>query len=158
MSTSDHGSRSAARHAASADPATGGAPQPDAGASDATSATTPPGRSVTGAPDDIQELRQEIEQTRKQLGRTVQQLAVKTDVKAQARHKAVELAQRGKAKGSQTRARAAAIGAPVWEATPERVRQAVAKGASAVWQRRASLAVTASALVAGYLVVRKWRR
>ena len=55
-------------------------------------------------------------------------------------------------------AEAAAVGAPVWEATPEPVRQAVAKGASTIRQRRGPLAVAASALVAGYLAVRWWRR
>jgi hypothetical protein len=135
MTTSDHGSRSAARHAANGDHVPS-----------------------SPRPDDIQELRQEIEQTRDQLGDTVQQLAAKADVQARARDKAAELTKKVKGKASQTQAQAAAVGAPVWEATPEPVRQAVAKGASTVRQRRAPLAVAASALVAGYLVLRWWRR
>ncbi|HTA04668.1 MAG TPA: DUF3618 domain-containing protein [Streptosporangiaceae bacterium] len=113
---------------------------------------------MTGPPDDIQELRQEIERTREQLGDTVQQLAAKTDVQARARDKAVEMTRKVRGKASQAQAEAAAVGAPVWEATPEPVRQAVAKGASTIRQRRGPLAVAASALVAGYLAVRWWRR
>jgi Protein of unknown function (DUF3618) len=105
MTTSDHGNRSAARHAADANLAPSSAPPPDAAADD-TSATT--SGSVTGPPDDIQELRQEIDETREQLGDTVQQLAAKTDVGARARDKAVELTQKVRGKASQTQAQAAA--------------------------------------------------
>ncbi len=193
MTTSDHGSRSAPRHAANADLAPNAAPPPDAAADDDPSAAA--SGSVTGPPDDIQELRQEIEQTRNELGDTVQQLAAKTDVGARARGKAVEMTQkvRGKASGTQAQAaasagnarsqiadktaaarqqvlpvvsagqdqlqaRAAAVAKPVWEATPEPVRRAVIKGAGTAWERRGPLAAAASALVAVYLVVRRWRR
>jgi hypothetical protein len=54
------------------------------------------------------------------------------------------------------RVRAAA--APVWEAMPEGVQQAVAKGASSARQRRAPLAVAAGALISGCLAVRWWRK
>lgn len=194
MTTSDHGSRSAARHAAHGDLAPGSPLPPDAAAGDDTSVTTPPTGSVT-PPDAIQALRQEIEETREQLGDTVQQLAAKTDVQARARGKAAELTRKVRGKASETQAqaaasarnarcqvadrteaarqqvmpvvsagkdqlqaRAAAVGTPVWDATPEPVRRAVAKGASTIRQRRGPLAVAASALVAGYLAVRWWRR
>jgi hypothetical protein len=158
MTTSDHGSRSAARHAAGAGHSPSSPPPLDAATRDDTSAATRPSDSVTGPPDDIQELRQEIERTREQLGDTVQQLAAKTDVQARARDKAVEMTRKVRGKASQAQAEAAAVGAPVWEATPEPVRQAVAKGASTIRQRRGPLAVAASALVGGYLAVRWWRR
>jgi Protein of unknown function (DUF3618) len=195
MTTSDHGSRSAARHAADTNPAPSPAPPPDPAADDNATAMRPHAGSVTGPPDDVQELRREIEETREQLGDTVQQLAAKTDVTARARDKAVELTQKVKGKASQTQAhaaasaanarsqvaekaeaarqqvlpvvsagkdqlqtRAAAAGTPVWDATPEPVRQAVARGASTIRQHRAPLAVAASALVAGYLAVCWWRR
>ena len=61
MTTSDHGSRSAARHAANAGLASSAAPPPDAAAGDGTTQITPHAGPVTGPPDDIQELRQEIE-------------------------------------------------------------------------------------------------
>ena len=41
-----------------------------------------------------EELQQEIEQTRQQLGQTVDELAAKTDVKARARAKATEVSER----------------------------------------------------------------
>ncbi len=47
---------------------------------------------------------------------------------------------------------------PVWEAAPEPVRRAVAKGASTATQRRVQLAVAAVALLVGYLAFRQWRR
>jgi 2C-methyl-D-erythritol 2,4-cyclodiphosphate synthase len=42
---------------------------------------------VTTTPDDQQELEKEIEQTREQLGQTVEALAAKVDVKARAQEK-----------------------------------------------------------------------
>ena len=54
--------------------------------------------------------------------------------------------------------RAAAAGTPVWQASPEPVRQAVAKGASSARQRRAPLAVAAGVLIVGYLAIRWWRK
>ena len=79
------------------------------------------------------------------------QVAEKTEA---ARQQVIPVVSAGK---DQLQARAAAVGTPVWEATPQPVRQAVAKGASTIRQRRAPLAVAASALAAGYLAVR-WRR
>ena len=106
-----------------------------------------PAEARTGPAGDVQELKHEIEQTREQLGETVEQLVAKTDVRARARDKATELT-----------GRVAAVGTPVWEATPEPVRQAVAKGASSARRRRAPLAVTAGMLALGYLTIRWWRR
>jgi hypothetical protein len=45
----------------------------------------------------------------------------------------------------------------VWQATPEPVRQAVAKGASTARQRRMQLAAAAGAVIVGYLLI-KWRQ
>jgi hypothetical protein len=53
--------------------------------------------------------------------------------------------------------RVTAAATPVWQATPEPVRQAVAKGASTARQRRMQLAATAGAVIVGYLLIR-WRR
>ena len=58
-------------------------------------------------PVDGAELRQEIEQTREQLGETVEQLAAKTDVKGRARAKATELAGRARRTVAQARTQAA---------------------------------------------------
>lgn len=195
MTTNEGECKPAARHAANSDIAPNEVPPGDTAAGDGLHGITTRAGAVTGPPDEIQELRQEIEQTREGLGKTVQQLAAKADVKARARHKTVELTQKVKGKTSATQAqaaasagnarsqiaektqaarqqvmpvvsagrdqlqaRAAAVGMPVWEATPEAVRQAVAKGASTARQRRAPLIGAASALIAGYLAVRWWNR
>ena len=50
-----------------------------------------------------------------------------------------------------------AAGAPVWNATPEPVRNAVAKGANTAKERRVPIAIAVGALVAGLLVIRKLR-
>jgi ElaB/YqjD/DUF883 family membrane-anchored ribosome-binding protein len=101
------------------------------------------------------DLQQEIEQAREQLGETVEQLVAKADVTARAKDKAASLAGRVKDQASQVKAQAA----PVWEATPEPARQAVAKGAGVARQHRMPLAVAAAGvLIAGFLVVRWWRK
>ena len=55
------------------------------------------GAGQASVPEEEQELSRQIERTREQVGRTVEQLAAKTDVKAMARAKAAELT--GQAKG-----------------------------------------------------------
>jgi Protein of unknown function (DUF3618) len=148
-----------------------------------------------GPLNDVQELRQQIEQAREHLGETVEQLVAKTDLKARAQDRAAELAGRVKGTASQARTQAAvragnvrdqlarttagtgrraksagtavseqfrgrvaSAGAPVWQATPEPVRQAIATAASTARQRRVPLAVAAGVLGVGYLAVRRWRR
>jgi len=101
--------------------------------------------------DDVEEIRAGIEETRSELGDTVQALAAKTDVKKQAkdaaesaRVKVVDAAETAKAK--------AVVLADRAQENP-RVREAVAK----VRQRPIPVAVVIGALVAAYVVVR-WRR
>ena len=74
-------------------------------------------------------------------GNARSQIADKT---AAARQQVMPAVSAGK---DQLQGRAAAVATPVWEATPEPVRRAVAKGASTARQRRGPLAVAASALV-----------
>lgn len=62
------------------------------------------------------------------------------------------------AAGQQVSGPAAGTATPVWGAVPEPVRQAVTKGAGRARQHPAPLAVAAGVLVAGFLVVRWWRR
>ena len=157
--------------------------------------TAPQADAEVAAPDDVEELKQQIQQHRDQLGETVEQLAAKTDVKSRARAKAAALSGRVKSTTGQARkqaadragsmrsqfasqtaatrqkaisvsgtgknqlqTRAAAVGAPVWEATPEQVQRAVARGASTARQHRRPLAVAAGALILGYLAIRQWRK
>jgi polyhydroxyalkanoate synthesis regulator phasin len=156
--------------------------KPAAGEEPARPRTAPGGT----APGDEHELRQEIEQTREQLGETVEQLVAKTDVTGRARAKAAELADRVKDSTAQVRAKAARRAADVrsqasgktelarhkttagrdrlqaraagaWQAAPEGARRTVAKAADIAGQRRVPLAVAAAVLAAGYLAFR-WRR
>jgi Protein of unknown function (DUF3618) len=108
MTTSGQARKPAEQHSAEADASPGGDLPPDA----ATAARTPENATQAdagaAAPDDAQQLQQEIERTREQLGETVEQLAAKADVKARAHDKAAELSGRTKSKASQARKEAAA--------------------------------------------------
>jgi Protein of unknown function (DUF3618) len=84
-----------------------------------------------------EELQQEIDQTRQQLGETVDELAAKTDVKARAKAKAAEAKEL-------TRAKAAEVSG--------RVRR------SPLVQRRWPVALAAGLLIAGSVAVWKWRK
>ena len=57
---------------------------------------------MTTSPDDQQELGKEIEQTREQLGQTVEALTAKVDVKARAQQKLGQLTARLKGKATET--------------------------------------------------------
>jgi Protein of unknown function (DUF3618) len=61
---------------------------------------------ATSAPDDVQSLQGEIEQTREQLGETIEQLVAKTDVAARARSKAADLVTRMKTQLADARTKA----------------------------------------------------
>jgi ElaB/YqjD/DUF883 family membrane-anchored ribosome-binding protein len=61
---------------------------------------------VTTSPDDQQQLEKEIEQTREQLGQTVEALAAKADVKARARQKLGQLTARLKGKATEAKQQA----------------------------------------------------
>jgi chromosome segregation ATPase len=70
--------------------------------------TAPIPETAPAPPDDEQELREEIERTREQLGETVQALAAKADAKARMQDKADQLTGRLKTKADQARQQAAA--------------------------------------------------
>jgi chromosome segregation ATPase len=127
------------------------------------------GTPASEPPDDVQQVQQEIEQTREHLGDTVEQLAAKADVKARARDKAAKLGgrmesttsrarQQAAARAESVRGQIAAAGTPTWEAMPEEIRRAVTKGASNAKERRVPLAVAAGALLFACIAVRRWRR
>jgi hypothetical protein len=92
-------------------------------------------------PENEQELRQEIEQTREQLGDTVELLVAKTDIKGRAQAKVAGLAERVKGKSA-----------------PEGFRRTVTKGADTAREYRVSLAAALFALGSGYLAFRLWPR
>lgn len=78
-----------------------------------------------------------------------------TDKTTAARQKAISA---GGERKDQLRNRAAAVGAPVWQATPEQVRRAVTKGASAARERWMPLAVATGVFVVGFVALSQWRR
>jgi CHASE3 domain sensor protein len=109
-------------------------------------------------PDDPQELKQEIERTREQLGETVEALAAKADVKAQARAKAGHVTGRLKSRGAQARQQAAVAAQRLSKVTPDSVQRAAAKAAVADRGRRVQLVMAAGAVVLAWLAIARWRR
>ena len=158
----DHtGARAAGRPASTSEPA-------------ATAGAGPAGDAI---PDDPQELAEDIERTREQLGDTVEALTARLDAKAQARAMAARLKNRAagvtgrvadRVKTSPLRQQlagktgdlttAAAAGrAKVVQLTPEPARQGAARAARAAREQPLPYAAAAgaAALLAGWLA---WRR
>ncbi|GAA0461627.1 DUF3618 domain-containing protein [Streptomyces stramineus] len=108
-----------------------------------------------------QELRERVEHTREELGRTVEALAAKADVKARAQEKKAEIKEQAADKAAQVaeqvRETAARAGQLAADKTPEPVRE---KAGQAVTMARANrnplLAVTAALAV--FLLIRRSRR
>ena len=93
--------------------------------------------------EDPQELAEEIERTRAQLGDTVEALTAKADVKAQAQAKVSQLSTRLKGKADQARQQAS---------------QQAKQVGNQVKQNPVPLAVSASAAVLVVLFIMGWRR
>ncbi len=108
MTTSGRAGKPAEQHSAEADTSPSADLPPDAATAARTPETATPADAGAAVPDDAQQLQQEIERTRDQLGETVEQLAAKADVKARARDKAAEFSGRVKSKAGQARKEAAA--------------------------------------------------
>ncbi len=106
MTTSGGARKPAGRRPAEAE-TTPGAAQSAGMAEDDTQGKGAPGGGLP-APNDVQQLEQEIERTREQLGETVEQLVAKADVKGRARAKAAEVSERVKSKTSQAQNEVAA--------------------------------------------------
>jgi CHASE3 domain sensor protein len=113
---------------------------------------------ASAPPDDPQELREEIERTREQLGETVQVLAAKADVKARAQDKAGQVTERLKDKAGQARQQVAATAGQISAVTPEPVQRAAATAASTARQRRVPVAVAIGAVAVAWLLIARWRR
>ncbi|MET9394510.1 DUF3618 domain-containing protein [Streptomyces sp. NPDC006624] len=130
---------------------------------------------TTSSPE---ELREQVERTRHELGGTVQALADRTDVRARAREKAVAVREQAGTKAQawsgQARAKAAHVARTVEEKLPEPLKQkgaaaaeeAKAKAAQAekVWQdkapqqvrdHRGALLAGASAALVAILLIRR---
>ena len=101
MTTSGGARKPAGRRAAETDTTRDAVQSPDTAAADSAAGKGPLAGALSAAPDDVQQVEQEIERTREQLGETVEQLAAKADVKGRARAKAAEVSERVKSKTSQ---------------------------------------------------------
>jgi ElaB/YqjD/DUF883 family membrane-anchored ribosome-binding protein len=110
---------------------------------------------VTTTPDDQQELEKEIEQTREQLGQTVEALAAKVDVKARAEEKLGQLTALLKGKATKVNRQLR---------LQERANQAKQQAGQAGQQiRKRPIPAAATAGVIGVLVlfftvIRRWMR
>lgn len=146
-------------------------------ASGQTRKTTEPQAAPGGAgPGDEQRLREEIRQTREQLGETVEQLVAKTDVKARARAKVAGLTGRLKGRTAEVGTKAAGRGgelrrqvagktlmarqkaAAVGGTAPEPVRRTAVQAANMAKQRRVPLIAATASLLAGLVALRWWRK
>jgi hypothetical protein len=162
MTTQGPAGRPGARHqpaSAEYDAEPGG--PPEAGPRETAVPAAVAGQDVSAAaapPDDPQQLAEEIERTREQLGETVEQLAARADVKARAQDKASQLTRRLKGKAGQARQEAATAAARISKVTPEPVRRAAAKAAVTARQRRVMLAAAVGAGVLAWMVIARWRR
>lgn len=116
------------------------------------------------SPDDPEQLHAAIEQTREELGRTVEQLVAKTNVKARAQAKVSDLTQRAKDATSQVRHQAAAQVGSARSQLADRyqaagpLKQAATQGIQGARAHRKPLIIAAGVLIAGAVVVTIWRR
>jgi hypothetical protein len=140
MTTGQGAGRPAERPAADAEAAPGSGLSRPAADADAQETAPLTGR-IAAAPDDPrQQLEQEIERTREQLGETVQELAARADVKSRARAKAAEVAGRVKSMTVQARKNAAArtgsVRSQVASSTAAASRKAISAGGAGKDQLR----------------------
>ncbi|MBQ0868426.1 DUF3618 domain-containing protein [Streptomyces smyrnaeus] len=112
-----------------------------------------------GSAPSTEELRAQVEETRRELGETVEALAARADVKAQARYKAAELKKKARYRGAAAREQlsgaAHVMGEKAQERTPE---QARAKAQQAAEQTRGSPAVPVATGLGLFLVILYFRR
>jgi ElaB/YqjD/DUF883 family membrane-anchored ribosome-binding protein len=106
--------------------------------------------------DGKQAILDDIDRTREQLGETVEALAAKADVKAQAKQKASDVQAQAKQKASDVQAQAKQKATEVTGTA----RQQAGRVAAKVGEHRQPLAIAAAAaaLLVGVLVIRKLRR
>jgi len=97
-----------------------------------------------------EEIRADIEQTREEVGETVEALAAKTDVKAQARTKVDEVKSNAKAKVDEVKAKAQS-------STPQSAQQGGQQVVTKVRENPAPLVLGAAVLVA-FLIGRRTAR
>ena len=110
---------------------------------------------MTATPDDQQELEKEIEQTREQLGQTVEALAAKVDVKARAQQELGQLTARLKGKATEANRQLRL------QDKANQAKQQAAQAGQQIRKRPVPAAATAGvigALVLFFALVRRWMR
>jgi cobalamin biosynthesis Mg chelatase CobN len=130
MTTSGRARKPAQQQGAETGTAPGGGPPSDAAAAGGPPESAAQISGESAASGDEQELRAEIEQTREQLGQTVEQLAAKADVKGRMRAKAAQLTGRAKGKTAQARAKATDRGTGVHSQVTDKTVRARQKAAA----------------------------
>jgi uncharacterized protein YdbL (DUF1318 family) len=110
-------------------------------------AAEPESTEETRTPDEI---RADIEQTREEVGDTVEQLAAKTDVKAQARERVEQIKGNARAKADELKAKAQS-------STPDGAQQGGRQVVAKVRENPAPVALGAAVLVA-FLIGRRTAR
>ena len=93
------------------------------------------------------QIREEIEETRHELGDTVEALAEKTDVKAQAKAKVDDVKAQAQAKAEEAKAKAKELGDKAKEAAPESPQEGVQQARALVKQNPKPAAITGGLLV-----------
>lgn len=109
----------------------------------------------SGDPDQI---RAEIEETRAELGETVEALAAKVDVKAQLEEKKEQFKGRLQEKQDEARATAAEVKEKLFHVTAHDVKNAVRQVPARVQQRRKPVLISLGVLAAWMLRRRRKRR
>jgi ElaB/YqjD/DUF883 family membrane-anchored ribosome-binding protein len=114
-----------------------------------------PSESAPGAPDpsrekDPERIREGIEQTREELGETVDALAAKTDIKAQAKRRADESKQALRKQQQRAQEKASAVRERMSNATPEDAKE-IAGQAAAAAERRPLPAIGGALIVGVFL-------
>ena len=114
-----------------------------------------PSQSAGGAPDpsrekDPERIREGIEQTREELGETVDALAAKTDIKAQAKRRADESKQALRKQQQRAQEKASAVRERMSNATPEDAKE-IAGQAAAAAERRPLPAIGGALIVGVFL-------
>jgi ElaB/YqjD/DUF883 family membrane-anchored ribosome-binding protein len=111
------------------------------------------GRTAVTSSGDPEEIREEIEATRQQLGDTVEALSAKTDVKAQAKAKVDQVKTKVAEFGNDTQAKAGEAKAKAADISPDAARSAATQAGQKA--RENPLAVAAiAAFAAGFLLGR----
>lgn len=78
-------------------------------------------------------------------------------VRGQLADRTSDVKQKAQSAGQSGKDQIVSAGAPVWDATPAPVKQAVAKGAKGANERRVPIAIAVGVIVVGLLVVRRLR-